>query len=637
MKLPALAKREEDDFLGRPLYDLSQYKGAHSPRTDGTLNVADSINAGNTVMPWLSSSGAGPGTEGYRGGGHFSSDRDGSTTAPVSPHAFGGLDEFYQNQRNLEAERFQPVAQPQPLPSFPKPAPPKRIDPLTGRALPELADGAGVPGAKHPPLPLLQPFIAGDPQKDGKPNPELIIPGMHGTQAVPLKNIPKMASGGRVDGRQIPTLPVPKQLRGLDEFYHNNPGTPDAAHAEAMKLMLHPKLPMPIRIPKLAYGTSVERSTVPGQEDMLILKDNPYGTGFSTGALPTLPQLPQAQGVPHGTIPAPLPTFGNPDGIQVGVTPREALHGFADQDAARKAFAQATGEDRKYARLDRNLLRAAQGNPQIAMQLVGGKAAAAAAAAKEAGVNARHQSTQKHLDQRSQAVIEATNARAEATRKAQEDARVVAWQQEQYKQNYGEYLKQLEEQRKQEAAGQSFPITDPTTGRTDPNHFRTGTNVILPTSATKPITQTFPGSGVYINPELGSQAGKATMTAPAMPGVPSLNIPWMGQTPAVPPSPAQFKQVAEVKKTATQARMDLIKRMTELDKLEMQATGNDAKAQIKKMRTDLLADLNNNGVPDALEEGGAQPAPGPVAAPAPDPATRAAAASSFLDRIKKKS
>ncbi len=49
--------------------DMSKYLTGHNPRTDGTMNQTDALNAGSTITPWAPSSGAGPGTRGYRGGG----------------------------------------------------------------------------------------------------------------------------------------------------------------------------------------------------------------------------------------------------------------------------------------------------------------------------------------------------------------------------------------------------------------------------------------------------------------------------------------------------------------------------------------------------------------------------------------
>ncbi len=57
-----------DRFRNGP---LSLY-GADNPRTTGMMNVADATRAGYRVMPWLPSSGAGPGSRGYQGSGHIS-------------------------------------------------------------------------------------------------------------------------------------------------------------------------------------------------------------------------------------------------------------------------------------------------------------------------------------------------------------------------------------------------------------------------------------------------------------------------------------------------------------------------------------------------------------------------------------
>lgn len=82
---------------------MAQYKSSHNPRTDGTMNVSDAINDGQTVMPWLPSSGVGPSSEGYRGSydsgfsrrgyGHGGGGRGGfSTGRPTARTA----DEFYK-------------------------------------------------------------------------------------------------------------------------------------------------------------------------------------------------------------------------------------------------------------------------------------------------------------------------------------------------------------------------------------------------------------------------------------------------------------------------------------------------------------------------------------------------------------
>lgn len=98
--------------------------------------------------------------------------------------------------------------------------------------MPKMAHG----GTMHP----FQPFIAGDPKKDGKANPEAIIPGPDGTHVIPLKDLPKMAYGTerpRTQGysfrnqgtaadkfRQWGGMSPPKESL-LNGFYlQNNPG-----------------------------------------------------------------------------------------------------------------------------------------------------------------------------------------------------------------------------------------------------------------------------------------------------------------------------------------------------------------------------------------------------------------------------
>ncbi len=103
----ALAKRDMDLFLGRPSYDLKDYAGIHNPRMDGTMNVTDARNAGGNVMEWLPSTGAGPGSRGYRGEGHiqgYSAARQGTAAdkfrewGGMSPPRASLLNELYRNQ-----------------------------------------------------------------------------------------------------------------------------------------------------------------------------------------------------------------------------------------------------------------------------------------------------------------------------------------------------------------------------------------------------------------------------------------------------------------------------------------------------------------------------------------------------------
>ncbi len=107
------------------------------------------------------------------------------------------------------------------------------------------------------PVPHGMPFIAGDVQKDGKPNPEIILPTPDGNEVIPIKDLPKHAEGTMPKSKAPPVpLPSPKKpTHGMDDFYRLNPKTPTAAAREVEKVLTNPNIPMPIRLPKLAYGT----------------------------------------------------------------------------------------------------------------------------------------------------------------------------------------------------------------------------------------------------------------------------------------------------------------------------------------------------------------------------------------------
>lgn len=107
------------------------------------------------------------------------------------------------------------------------------------------------------PIPHGAPFIAGD-STNGKPNEELILPTERGIEVLPLDKMPRLAAGTTPRASKPPPVPLPAPKRpthGMDDFYRLNPNTPPAADKEAEKLIMNPRLPMPIRVPKLAGGT----------------------------------------------------------------------------------------------------------------------------------------------------------------------------------------------------------------------------------------------------------------------------------------------------------------------------------------------------------------------------------------------
>lgn len=94
---------------------LSAYLTGHNPRTDATMNVSDATNAGYQVQPWAPSSGAGPGSRGYRGSGHiqgYSDESQGTGADYIRQN--GGLsapkpsllNDFYLNQPGVTQGAF---------------------------------------------------------------------------------------------------------------------------------------------------------------------------------------------------------------------------------------------------------------------------------------------------------------------------------------------------------------------------------------------------------------------------------------------------------------------------------------------------------------------------------------------------
>lgn len=437
--MPAIAnslnssgRRFDADWrLKRPALGAMQPFMAPPP---GHLSLTEGINAGFQPSAWGSNSGAGPGSEGYQGSGGIFSDRDGSTFAQESEGAGA-----YQGLRPFDSQfgsaRPQMTSWGEEWGAATKPPPPKKINPVTGVAM--LADGTSVP---HPPG---LPAIIGDPQPDGKPNPELVLQTPQGLHVFPLKDLPKFGDGTvkpdpkrtpRVDGRVITTKDAPMPKGGLTEFYANNPRTPTAAQAHCKNAINDSKRPVKLPSPplsalgpmkKLAYGTSVRRSTNPGQEDMLELLPNPYGTGFSIGApgldqptaapasAPVLSSDQIARTVAQADAAAARERAMNPQGINVGFTPRKPLTAFA-----RPEMSQGSKDEARYGRMQRSLMRAGMRDPRIGMALLGGKAAGEQASMDRQQRAATAQWKEGQINNRTQAKIDAANARAEATRKA---------------------------------------------------------------------------------------------------------------------------------------------------------------------------------------------------------------------------
>jgi hypothetical protein len=477
------------DEWGRPAGGLPIFGGGGGGGDAGPVSVTTGMTTGTSG--WASrsrvpgASGAGVmttlppfgGGGGYGGGGgrggvgagqgfatyapddgkRISSDRDGTTVARVNPGAdpYTGLD-------GLHGYKRKPLA---PLPTS--------GSSYGGHVASGEGFWNGVPmAAEGGALPPLQPFIAGDPQRNGKPNPELIVPLPDGrTHVIPLQDLgelPKLGDGTvskRVDGRTVPTKGAPKPLGGLEQFYVNNPHTPNAAQAEFAKKagvkpaeMMKPLAPLPVTVPKKAYGTveaiDAEDSVAlpPGfreawmahETDPNLLARDASGNivGFSsgvpsTGTLPPLmsdaaplpdlipvSELPAGSRVPAvrnpvGPLPpmpsAPNPYFANPEGIEVGVTPRAPLTRLEPLDAM-------SDDERFYARLERDQQREARRDPRVRDMLLNQRAGSIEAQNAARARMAMAMFTQDNVNTRHQAVIDAANTRFETTRKGQADA-----------------------------------------------------------------------------------------------------------------------------------------------------------------------------------------------------------------------
>lgn len=253
---PALNRRRYPDFAPAP------------------MNVTDAINAGSTVFGWGASSGAGPGTRGYTG-------------------SFGS-----QGQEEEGADYYNDATQQAQQPRFRTGRPASEVPGAVRRRTSQIrplaptfyAHGTESAGQTPGPIPPGTPFIAGDPQEDGLPNEELILPAEDGIHVIPLKdikNLPKFGDGtapvkDKGQERIRPhTKGLPPPVSGLAAFEKLNPDTPSAAMQETVKLMMNPNLPLPIRlpqiptashgagvkpVPKYAYGTSPVRRHHRGED-----------------------------------------------------------------------------------------------------------------------------------------------------------------------------------------------------------------------------------------------------------------------------------------------------------------------------------------------------------------------------------
>lgn len=310
---------------------------------------------------------------GFSGGGGFSrysgekrwpilSIRDGSTLAPRATGAapYHGLDAFDQNQRNLEADRFSPVMRTTQNAGSGKAAPPSRIDPNSGMAMSGPVEVGPTVASRADGGPL----AAGQASIVGERGPELIVP--------------------QTDVKVVPTEMLPELPRNLVPALN--------AHATE-----------PTRVAYDASGNVV---------------------GFGSGGETATGLLGLAPGRMEFARPRPLvpderalalERERNPEGIVVGVTPRAPL--------VRDDGPRISPEERQRLRLERTVMREARHDPRLAQAVLDRQDAAAAGQAAAQGRVMMERYKQDQLNQRTQAGIEATNARAEATLKDKVAAR----------------------------------------------------------------------------------------------------------------------------------------------------------------------------------------------------------------------
>jgi hypothetical protein len=624
----------------------------------------------------FASGGGGGGFSGMGRGGKIDAHVDGDSFAKVNrghsgplsgsytgENGFGGLDEFYANN----------------------PKTPTAAIAESMKDLPTMAHGG--------PVAPLQPFIAGDPQRNGKPNPEIIIPTMEGTHVIPLqdlekgtkatgtkaqsgglpalKGLPKFGEGTssrgnakRVDGRTVETKGAKVPLSGLSQFYAMNPNTPTAGRREMEKIRSQPgvpalRFPTPLpalkELPRKAYGTAGGGTDDFGRVELLPigvravydvegeLKGYSHSDGsrvdeaFSkvdggvTGAAGGGNALPVKGGGAVDAAEMARQQLMNPEGIVVGVTPRAPLTRLP---AFRDAGGAQDREGRAYERMERLVLREGRRNPAVAMALLNQRAGGEQAARDAAARMALEQFQQGKLDARTMATIEATNARAEAARKAAADKAIVDWQQKLWAENTEEARRQIASAVRPEAM--EVPGTDyvmPVRGATSFSPVRSnaggglelkplpGTDRFYPTvdgrpDLARPFTQTVPGTPAFRFPGL-RLPGFGTQLLPAV---------------NVPAQPGQFAPVETKGKSAVsdpvKVRATAYKNALAALNAQIESTTGQTKADLEARRTALLQrqfdeamrDLDGDGVVSASEAaaaGGGTASMAPVTGAAP--------------------
>lgn len=479
----------------------------------------------------------------------------GDTVAPESRGAqpYRGLDDFWAMQ-----QRRAPTAPAR------RPTPAAPGVPAVGNGLQQWKKH--VPAMAHGgPVPHGQPFIAGDPQKDGKPNPELIVPTPMGTQVVPLKDLPKLAYG------TVKTFPDRRE-----------------AFDSQGNLVGFATLPFPQATPPVPWTGIV-----------------PEGAVLQGASLPPAPQFNAEAPVPAG-----MSRFetreqydarraaANPEAIHVGFTPREPLVPRWEQRAAAVApgyeaddFAPRVNPARARRAVEREFRR----NPLAAAEFLAAQQSAEAAAQRfqmqQAGAAAARAETRRH------------NAAMEQAKLANDAV--------------NDNFRLAEESRRAAEFARQFVTPEVTTLPIE------GTSHVVPVvgnkamglvpSTTPQMLPTFPGSEEYYNPALGPDERFTRSSGGTPVAVPGFNLLGVSTPPrTIPAAPPQYTPKAKPAAASPSPAADAAGLLAEIEKLNRLRTTSASpdETQFYAEQIERLKDLYRN-----LRGGSAPAAPSSSANP----------------------
>lgn len=522
---------------GVSLSDQIQHRGAPGwsnvtdPRTKKRLTTQQAQQLGPLRV------------SGWRTGG-FATPQS-STDAHVSNRIGHGLDEFYR------LNPYTPTAEQQHATNL-----------MLNPSLPMRAMGGPVaPG---------QPFIAGDPQSDGTPNPELIVPTPAGTQVIPLKQLPQLAYGTTPSTVNYSDAYVPgfsgiknggaggafgevRTLPGMREAYDASGrvvGYSPLPPAPASVAAAPPTLP-PAWTPQKVFDTAQAQHAAGNITSAQLAQAQ---DGFNRIAKLNEPEAAAAELMrtmlsqnyrdnAAAKAEEERQRRMNPEGITVGVTPRAALTGFLPPHP------DTSGPNIDQRRINRQVERLAK-TPQGALAIYRGQQeqAAAEAAAQERAT--RNVFNQQRIDARTGATIDAQNERARMAQEAamQKDAQKLA-------------LDQNEQQVRMMGQQQRF-ISLVQSGRIPREHADSISQIAQPDAlkarldyyefsqpkADPGLQEVAPGAGVYMNPSFPGAGAFQQVTPPGTMVTANPGAPQFKQIPKTPPKRDRSDILAEIKR-----------------------------------------------------------------------------------------